>query len=244
MVKYIRKKFPVNAKRSKSNAVVQDLPPEIFLGPDIRIPAGKPTLKRRSYSFSHNTRSNKKKRVMKRIIRSKIEADHTELAIMLSEVSSGVPSKRQIDHVSIQNELDTEDNMIQLKQGVSMENELEMQTQSTIPKKLNQLKDINPMLLGSTRAVQNFPCFSEDLIMRIPCHLASMFHQGVREEDCDSTDSTVKHGISTGLNFLGRALGIVIHQSQRVPIAGSRSNNFGNEQRVFVQPTIYEPLPR
>lgn len=244
MVKYIRKKFPVNPKRSKSNAVVQNLPPEVFLGPDHRLPTGKPTLKRRSYSFSHNSRSNKKKRVMKRIIRSKIEADHAELAIMLSEISSGVPSKRQIEQFCIQNELEADGNQRPLKHGLSMENELEMQTQSTIPKKLNQTKDINPMLLGSARISQNFPCFSEDLVMRIPYDLASMFHQGVREEDCDSTDSTVEHGISTGLNVLGKTLGLIIPPSRRAQVIHSKESSSKIQEDGFANPEIYEPLPR
>lgn len=244
MVKYIRKKFPVNPKRSKSNAVVQNLPPEVFLGPDQRLPTGKPMMKRRSYSFSHNSRSNKKKRVMKRIIRSKIEADHAELATMLSEISSGVPSKRQIEQFCIHNELESDDNTRRPKQGLSMENELEMQTQSTIPKKLNQIKDINPILLGSARVSQNFPCFSEDLVMRIPYDLATMFHQGVREEDCDSTDSTVELGIKTGLSALGRTLGLIIPVYQSPEPILSKKASSKIQEDDFGNPDIYEPLPR
>lgn len=46
------------------------------------------------------------------------------------------------------------------------------------------------------------PCFDEEVIINTPPELRHMYHQGVKEEDCDSTDSIIQMGIEKGMKHL------------------------------------------
>jgi hypothetical protein len=216
MVKYIRKKFPGNARRSKSNAVLPNLPPEVLLAPDSLLLGQRPTIKLRSNSFTMVQRSNKKRRVMKRIIRSKYEADHNELANMLSQATNGLQMKRKFDADLNLDEFEQTGGFA-YRPEPSMQIELE-NTTSTIPgisRKLNMFAHLAPMAFDSIRTSKMFPCFSESEIMTIPPDLRKLFHEGVREEDCDSTDSLVEKGIYNGLGWLGEQLGHRIERRKK-----------------------------
>lgn len=209
MVKYIRKKFPGIARRSKSNAVTENLPPEVYLGPDHRMLGQRPVVKRRSYSFCQSPKTNQKKRVMRRIVRTKFEADHNELMHMLSDVTNGVAVKRRMD-----DELEDVQGRLEMGRTDSfMENELENSIKPSIPWKSNRFTAISPILFQCSRTSQTFPCFPESDVLKIPIPLATLFHQGVREEDCDSTDSIVERGVNNCMIILGQALGIRVSRS-------------------------------
>lgn len=55
---------------------------------------------------------------------------------------------------------------------------------------------------NSNRAHIVTPCFDDEIIFNTPDDLRHMYHQGVKEEDCDSTDSVIQMGIEKAMRYL------------------------------------------
>ena len=47
-----------------------------------------------------------------------------------------------------------------------------------------------------------FPCFDDDILVNTSTNLKQMYHQGVKEEDKDSTDSIIQSGIKKAMRLL------------------------------------------
>lgn len=240
MVKYIRKKFPGNARRSKSNAVTENLPPEVYLGPDHRLLGQRTALKKRSYSFCHSPKTTKKKRVMKRIVRTKFEADHNELIHMITEVTNNMSMKRQMEQIFDEDTLRKTENPGKI--AAFMQNELENNEWPKVPRKLNRFTAISPIIFRCSRTTLNFPCFPESDVLKIPAPLATLFHQGVREEDCDSTDSVVERGVSNCMAILSQTLGLRVFR--HIPTKDSTCSSLATKTQLWAEdfdPTDLSP---
>lgn len=164
-----------------------------------------------------------KRRFIRRILRRGAELDTAEL---LDRVAPYVSTSKRILDEDIERSEESDINELRkLPKSPSSPYCKLLKSKVKAKAKCNTANSVKLMKFSSERHNIVAPCFDESNIMiHTSAQLKDTYHKGMKEEDCDSTDSYIQLGQEKGLRHLFSALKARPIQSKPIARESSASN--------------------